>query len=281
MSKPANILETIVARKRVEVSRLPDESITVERLRLEAQRQEPRRDFLQALQHPRSGPLALIAEIKKASPSAGVIRPDFDPVAIARAYESGGATCLSVLTDVEFFQGSLDYLQQIRGSVSLPLLRKDFIIDPRQILEALRAGADAILLIVAILDDCQLREYQELAEAAGLAALVEVHDEHELRRAMAAEARLIGVNNRDLKTFQVDLATTERLAARLRVNPDAGLGSGQEAQLPAHFLVAESGIYTSNDVRRLRACGACAILVGESLMRSADITAKTRDLLVN
>jgi indole-3-glycerol phosphate synthase len=276
MPKPANILETIVARKRVEVSRLPHQPITPERLAAELQRQGPRRDFLGALQRPRRGPLALIAEIKKASPSAGIIRPDFDPVAIAQAYESGGATCLSVLTDVEFFQGSLDYLAQIRAKVSLPLLRKDFIIDARQILEALMAGADAILLIAAILDNGQLEEYQLLAEAAGLAALVEVHDEAELDRALGAKARLIGVNNRDLKSFQVDLATTERLAARLRVNPDAAAGA---IQVPGPLLVAESGIHTSDDVRRLRASGACAILVGESLMRSADIAAKTKNLL--
>ena len=159
--------------------------------------------------------MALIAEVKKASPSAGVICKDFDPVRIAKEYEAAGASCLSVLTDEKFFQGSLDYLRQIRAAVKLPLLRKDFIIDERQILEAIEWGADAILLIVAILDDARLKRFHSLATEAGLAALVEVHDETELDRALAAGASLIGVNNRDLKTFKVDLATTERLAARL------------------------------------------------------------------
>ena len=172
------------------------------------------RDFAGALRKPKRGPVALIAEVKKASPSAGVIRPDFDPVRIAREYEAAGASCLSVLTDQKFFQGSLEYLRQIRAAVQLPLLRKDFIIDERQILEAVEWGADAILLIVAILSDAQLRHFHELATGAGLAALVEVHDEAELDRALSAGAELIGVNNRNLKTFKVDLATTERLAAR-------------------------------------------------------------------
>src|SRR4030095_8724293 len=185
-------------------------------------------------------------------PSAGVICPDFDPVRIAREYEAAGASCLSVLTDEKFFQGSLDYLRQIRQAVKLPLLRKDFIIDERQILEAIEWGADAVLLIVAILDNERLRHYQLLAEAAGLAALVEVHDEAELDRALAANARLIGINNRDLKTFKVDLATTERLAAGRRAR-----GGGSTA-----FVVAESGIHTRADVDRLRRCGAQAILVG-------------------
>ena len=163
----------------------------------------------------RSRPVALIAEVKKASPSAGIIRADFDPGRIAREYEAAGASCLSVLTDEKFFQGSLDYLKQIRHEVGLPLLRKDFIIDERQILEAIVWGADAMLLIVAILSDAQFTRFHALATGAGLAALVEVHDEADLDRALSAGAELIGVNNRDLKTFKVDLATTERLAARL------------------------------------------------------------------
>jgi len=211
----------------------------------------------------------LIAEVKKASPSAGVICKDFDPIRIAREYEAAGASCLSVLTDERFFQGSLDYLKQIREVVRLPLLRKDFIIDERQILEAIEWGADAILLIVAILDDEQLRHFQSLASAAGLAALVEVHDEAELQRALAADARLIGVNNRNLKTFKVDLATTEALAAKLRATAN---GSGT-------FLVAESGIHSRADVERLRASGAGAILVGESLMRDGSIAVKAAELI--
>ena len=172
-----------------------------------------------ALREPRIGRVALIAEVKKASPSAGVICPDFDPVRIAREYEAAGASCLSVLTDEKFFQGSLDYLKQIRAAVRLPLLRKDFIIDERQILEAIEWGADAVLLIVAILSEAQLKRFHALATGAGLAALVEVHDEAELDRALAAGAELIGVNNRNLKTFKVDLATTERLAAQLAFFP--------------------------------------------------------------
>lgn len=215
--------------------------------------------------------MALIAEVKKASPSAGVICPDFDPVRIAREYEAAGASCLSVLTDEQFFQGSLDYLKQIREAVKLPLLRKDFIIDERQILEAIEWGADAILLIVAILDDARLNHFHSLARETGLAALVEVHDEEELDRAIAIGAELIGVNNRDLKTFNVDLGTTERLAARLLASP--------LCPRPAPLLVAESGIHNRNDVRRLKACGARAILVGESLMRGGNIQLKARELL--
>ena len=160
----------------------------------------------------RRGDIALIAEVKKASPSAGIICKDFDPVKIAKEYEAAGASCLSVLTDEKFFQGSLDYLRQIRAAVKIPLLRKDFIIDERQILEAIEWGADAILLIVAILTDEQLAKFHSLAMEAGLAVLVEVHDEAELERALKINPALIGVNNRDLKTFKVDLATTEKLA---------------------------------------------------------------------
>jgi indole-3-glycerol phosphate synthase len=231
-----------------------------------------RRDFLGALLDSRVGRVALIAEIKKASPSAGIIRPDFDPVVIARHYEAAGASCLSVLTDEKFFQGSLEYLREIRRAVKLPLLRKDFIIDERQILEAIQWGADAILLIVSILDDTRLRRFHTLAVEAGLTALVEVHDEAELDRAIEAEAKLIGVNNRDLKTFKVDLATTERLAARL-----LSIKAGSPGEKPV--LVAESGIHTHADVERLARCGAQAILVGESLMREADMTGKIRELL--
>jgi indole-3-glycerol phosphate synthase len=174
-----------------------------------------------------------------------------------------------VLTDEKFFQGSLAYMKQIRAAVALPLLRKDFIIDARQILEALEWGADAILLIAAILSDAQLREYQALAAAAGLAALVEVHDEEELERALAAHARLIGVNNRDLKTSKIDLATTERLGARL----------GRSAGGRDGVLVAESGIQTRADVARLERAGARSILVGETLMKSGDIRSTAKELL--
>ncbi|WCJ58326.1 indole-3-glycerol phosphate synthase TrpC [Fontisphaera persica] len=261
----ANILDTIVAHKQQEIAALPAGRVTVADLRDRLARRGLR-NFLGALQRPRGGRrMALIAEVKKASPSAGVIRPDFNPVAIARAYEAAGADCLSVLTDERFFQGRLEYLRQIRAAVSLPLLRKDFILDERQIVEAVEWGADAILLIAAILDDARLRHLHELATGAGLAALVEVHDETELQRAIALGAPLIGVNNRDLTTFTVDLATTERLAAQL----------GNHTCL----LVAESGIHARADVERLARCGARAILVGESLMRSASLEAKMAELL--
>ena len=252
---------------------LPEREITVDLLKGAISARGGLRDFVGALREPREGSIGLIAEVKKASPSAGVIREDFEPVAIAREYESGGAGCLSVLTDEKFFQGSLDYLRAIRDEVSLPLLRKDFIIDERQILEAVEAGADAILLIVAILNDAQLKEFHDLAAGAGLAVLVEAHDAEELDRAVAAGATLIGVNNRDLKTFTVDLATTETLAGRLDLEPAGDSGCAR------HLLVAESGIHTRADVERLERCGAQAILVGESLMRHASLEAKIRELL--
>jgi len=258
-----NILDKIVAQKRIEVAGLPETPISAELLR----RFGPRRDFWGALKKPRRPGPALIAEVKKASPSAGVICEDFDPVRIAKAYEGAGASCLSVLTDEKFFQGTGAYLGAIRSAVNLPLLRKDFIIDQRQIGQSLEWGADAILLIVAILTEEQLRTFHALARSAGLATLVEVHDETELDRAIGIGAALIGVNNRDLKTFNVDLATTERLANQLR-------NSGHDA-----LLVAESGIHTRADVERLRSCGAGAILVGESLMRHGNIAAKVAELL--
>jgi len=234
---------------------------------------EPRRDFMGALRQPRNGRLGLIAEVKKASPSAGIIRSDFEPVTIAKTYEAAGASCLSVLTDEQFFQGHLDYLKQIRSAVKLPLLRKDFIIDERQIAQSVEAGADAILLIVAILKDEQIRRFQQVAWDAGLAVLVEVHDAAELDRALRSGAKLLGVNNRDLRDFRVDLATTERLAARL------WKAVAEREGIARPLLVAESGIYTSADAHRLAHCGASAILVGESLMRRADIGAAVRELM--
>src|SRR5580658_8863428 len=207
-----NILDKIVEQKKREVARLPARVIAAGDLRDAMLEHGERRDFLAALKNPRQGNIALIAEVKKASPSAGIICKDFDPVKIAKEYEKAGASCLSVLTDEKFFQGSLDYLRQIRQAVKLPLLRKDFIIDERQILEAIEWGADAILLITAILSDGQLQKFHSLAIEAGLSVLVEVHDEAELERALKIGAGLIGVNNRDLKNFKVDLATTEKLA---------------------------------------------------------------------
>ena len=255
--------------KRREVARLPQREVSVADLKAALRARGGRRDFAGALRKPRRGQVALIAEVKKASPSAGLIRPDFDPVVVAREYEAAGASCLSVLTDEKFFQGSLEYLKLIRAAVKLPLLRKDFIIDERQILEAVEWGADAILLIVAVLSDSRLRQFHTLATEGGLAVLVEVHDGAELDRALAAGAQLIGVNNRNLKTFKVNLATAERLAARLRLH----------SRITPPLLVAESGIHARADVERLAKCGAQAILVGESLMKHADIAANVRELL--
>lgn len=263
-----SILDTIVEQKQWEVSRLNPYRPTVSDLWSALDRRGGKRDFVAALRNPRVGKVGLIAEVKKASPSAGVIRADFDPVRIAREYEAAGASCLSVLTDEKFFQGSLEYLREIRKAVKLPLLRKDFIIDERQILEAIEYGADAILLIAAILDDDRLSRFYAMAKTAGLAVLVEVHDEAELKRALEINVDLLGVNNRDLKSFRVDLATTERLAQRVAA-------SGARDCL----LVAESGIHTAADVERLHQSGASAILVGESLMRHADISAKVRELM--
>jgi indole-3-glycerol phosphate synthase len=262
-----NILDKIVEQKKIEVAKLPARIIAVGDLRDAMLEHGERRDFISALKNSR-GEIALIAEVKKASPSAGIICQDFDPVKIAKEYEVAGASCLSVLTDEKFFQGSLDYLRQIRAAVKIPLLRKDFIIDERQILEAIEWGADAILLIVAILTDEELQKFHSLAVEAGLAVLVEVHDEMELERALKISPQLIGVNNRDLKTFKVDLATTEKLSKKIGVE-----------NLQNKILVAESGIYSRADVERLKNCGAKAILVGESLLRDGNIQSKIRELI--
>jgi indole-3-glycerol phosphate synthase len=263
------ILDKIVETKKKEVSLLPSVCAAVGDVAAKTQ-QRGVRNFLEALRKPRRGDVALIAEVKKASPSKGVICPDFDPVQVARAYQSAGATCLSVLTDTDYFQGSLDYLKQVREVVDLPLLRKDFMIDARQIEEAVDYGADAILLIAAILEDDQLASLHQFAVDAGLTALVEVHDEEELRRVMDVGAVLVGVNNRNLKDFSVDLDTTHRLASIWQQSgrPDGAL------------LVAESGIYTRDDVRTVTKGGAGAILVGESLMRETFlISQKVEELL--
>ena len=259
-----SILDDIVAHKRTELAALPETKVTVEVLRAMVAERGGVRDFIGALEQPSAGDVGLIAEVKKASPSAGIIREDFGPVAIAREYEAAGASCLSVLTDEKYFQGSLEFLKDIRAAVDVPLLRKDFVVDERQIAEAIEWGADAVLLIVAILDDAQLTRLHELATGAGLAALVEVHDEPELRRAQVVGPTLIGVNNRNLNDFSVDLDITETLAAQM--------------DLQQTLLVAESGIHSRADVQRLTVAGARAILVGEALMREADVGAKVREL---
>lgn len=262
------ILDTILAEKFYEVAeRQARRPLPCLDLQAQLDALPPPRDFRAALAARRaSGRTALIAEVKKASPSAGVIREDFDPVAIARAYEDAGADCLSVLTDERFFQGHDQYLQAVHAAVQLPVLRKDFVVDPYQIYEARLLGADAVLLIAAALRADQLKTYHELATMLGLTALVEVHTEREMETALAADATLIGINSRDLKRFVTDLSVVERLAAMVPA------GSGMT-------LVAESGIKTVEDVARVAAAGADAILVGETLMRSSDIGMAIKELL--
>ncbi len=255
------ILEKIVATKRVELAAARARRSEQE-LRTALNDAPPVRDFFQPLAA--EGPIRLIAEVKKASPSAGVIRADFDPVAIAKIYEEHGATCLSVLTDESYFQGSLDYLSAVREAVQLPVLRKDFLIDIYQLLEARVAGADAVLLIAECLDDCQLRKLHSEAVELGLTPLVELYDPANLPRVLEAGATLVGVNNRNLHTFEVYLEQT------LRMRQD----------VPDHcVLVGESGIKGRGDVERLEAAGVDAILVGESLLRQADIGAAVDELL--
>jgi indole-3-glycerol phosphate synthase len=260
----ADILEKIAAYKRDEIA-AAKRSRPFSVVEQEAKAASAPRGFLRAIERRLAGnDYALIAEIKKASPSKGLIRADFDPVSLAMAYQSGGATCLSVLTDAPSFQGSLDHLRQARAAVTLPVLRKDFMYDTYQVTEARAYGADCILIIMAAIDDVCAAELEAAASALGMDAVIEVHDESELERAMRLKSTLIGINNRDLKTFATTLSTCERLA---RLMP------------PGRVIVGESGIFESEDLARLAKAGISTFLVGESLMRQADVAAATRVLL--
>jgi len=265
-----NKLDEILADKQLEVEKLLPLS---DKLQFAAQAREDFRSFETALggalreQTEDEGYgkniLSVIAEVKKGSPSAGTIEPNFDPVAIAKSYEEAGANALSILTDEKYFQGHLSFLSQIREAVDLPLLRKDFIIHEVQIFEAVVAGADAILLIVGALEQEELMHLLEVAQSYQLDVLVEVHDLEEMERALETDAKIIGVNNRNLKTFEVDLTTTERLSEEVG---------------PYHVLVSESGIYTGEDTERIQSWGADSILVGEALMRAPNRAAKMAEL---
>jgi indole-3-glycerol phosphate synthase len=259
-----NILAEICDRKKLDVSNRKT-SISTSVLLQEIKSVGAPRGFLQSLQQKvHAGKFGLIAEIKKASPSAGLIRKDFDPAILAKAYEAGGAACLSVLTDEPYFQGHDDYLQLARNACQLPVLRKDFMVDTYQIIESRALGADCILLIMATLSDVQAKEMYQLAAELGMDTLFEVHDMQELERTLALSPKMIGINNRNLKTMQVDLATSETLAKHIP---------------PTILTVCESGIRTHNDVQRMKNAGIGCFLVGESLMREADITKATQQLL--
>lgn len=254
MSAP-DILKKILARKREEIServtRLP-----LAQLRQRAKAAPPARGFVNAIRKRiAAGKPAVIAEIKKASPSKGLLRENFDPAEIAKSYERHGATCLSVLTDVDFFQGADEHLKEARAACSLPVLRKDFTVDPYQVYEARALGADCILLIVAALNDGRMRELSDLAQELGMDVLVEAHDGEELNRALALGTQLIGINNRDLRTFKVRLETTLNLLGRIPKD---------------RVVITESGIHAPKDVSLMRQSGVNAFLVGEALMRSSD-----------
>lgn len=260
-AEPRHILEKIVWHKEKEVD-LRRERMPLIELQRKVRDVAPPRDFWAALQQAPTQP-ALIAEVKRASPSKGLICENFDPVAIAQAYEAGGAACISVLTDEEFFQGSFDYLQQIRATVEVPLLCKDFVIYPYQIYLARLHGADAVLLIAAILSDKDLLYFFKIAKALGMTALIEVHTLEELDRVLQLpEVNLIGINNRNLETFSVDLQTTEQLLA----------ARGKQIQERGILVVSESGLYTAAELDWVYRAGANAVLIGESLVKQPNPT---------
>jgi len=265
MSQMPDVLKKIVDYKTGELARVKSAAPVSEMMARLADLEDQPRGFEAAIVNAcSSGWTPIIAEVKKGSPSKGVIRADFDPLEIAQIYQANGASCLSVLTDEHFFLGHLSYLALIREQVSLPLLRKDFIFDPYQIYQARVAGADAVLLIAAMLELSQLREFAALARELSLDVLLEVHDQGELETALQTDCSLIGINNRDLRTFQVDISTSERLAALVP---------------PGHLVVAESGITRRDEIVRLTENGVSAFLIGESLMREEDIGAKLQELL--
>lgn len=268
-----SILDTILEHKRVAELPLRKREVPLREVRRDAESMVMRpRDFAAALQRD-DGLVALIAEVKRASPSKGeLVKGEFKPVELAQTYETNGASAISVLTDERFFKGSLDHLRQVRHRVSLPVLRKDFVVDPYQLYEARAAGADAALLIVAALDDATLRDLHTLACELRLTPLVEVHDEAEAERAMKIGAAVIGVNNRDLRAFTTDIETTGRCAEKLKVK-------SEKVEAETDFLlISESGIFTPDDAAKVAAMGAHAILVGESIITSGDVAAHVRAL---